>query len=528
MFWVSVVTIKIKQFTMNRSLITLFSLLLIMLNTASAQSPKIGIFDTAVDVGKPKLAGSSTYDAAKQEYTLRGAGYNIWFNRDEFHYLANRIQGDFIVTADFEFPNPVGHDPHRKYGWMVRESLQEDAVHFTATIHGDGLTVAQWRMMRGAFMRDPQDELFFPKKKAQTIQLERKGKTYTMRIANAGEPLQSYGSVTMENIGNNPYVGLFVGSHNADFIEEARIWNVRVDKVMPANYSFNDTIGSRLETIDVFTGLRKVVYESPVRFEAPNWMPDGKRLLFNSLGSIWTIPVDGSEKPTQLNTGTANRNNNDHVISFNGKMLGISSHRTGLFGGGSTIYVLPLTGGEPKLVTEKTPSYLHGWAANNKEVYFVARRDTNANSLYHVFKADIETGVETQLTHNTFGHVDGPEGSPDGKWVYFNGSMTGTMQLWRMKPDGSGKEQLTFDQYNNWFPHISPDGKWIAYISFPDDIDPTAHPACKAVSLKLMPINGGFPKTIAYLYGGQGTINTPSWSPDSRHISFVSYSGRAK
>jgi TolB protein len=513
---------------MNRPLITLFSLLLIMLNTASAQSAKIGIFDTAVDVGKPKLAGSSTYDAAKQEYTLRGAGYNIWFNRDEFHYLANRIQGDFIVTADFEFPNPVGHDPHRKYGWMVRENLQEDAVHFTATTHSDGLTVAQWRMMRGAYMRDPQDELFFPKKKAQTIQLERKGKTYTMRIANAGEPLQSYGSVTMENIGNNPYVGLFVGSHNADFIEEARIWNVRVDKVMPANYSFNDTIGSRLETIDVFTGLRKVIYESPVRFEAPNWMPDGKRLLFNSLGSIWTIPVEGSQAPAKLNTGTADKNNNDHVISFDGKLLGISSHRTGLFGGGSTIYVLPLTGGEPKLVTEKTPSYLHGWAANNKEVYFVARRDTNKNSLYHVFKADIETGVETQLTHNTFGHVDGPEGSPDGKWVYFNGSMTGTMQLWRMKTDGSGKEQLTFDQYNNWFPHISPDGKWIAYISFPDDIDPTAHPACKAVSLKLMPVNGGFPKTIAYLYGGQGTINTPSWSPDSRQISFVSYSGRAK
>ena len=514
---------------MNRKILTLIVLFSFMLNISYAQSPKIGIFDTAADVGNPKLKGSSNYNAAKQEYTIKGAGYTIWYNRDEFHYLASRIKGDFIVTADFELPNPVGKHPHRKYGWMVRESLQEDAAHFTATVHGDGLTVAQWRPMRGAYMRE-EDELFFPKRKARTIQLERKGKEYIMRIANVGEPLQSYGSVTMEHISDNPYIGLFIGSHDADAIEEVRVWNVRVDKPMPASYNFNsaDTIGSRLEILNVFTAERKVVYESPMGFEAPNWMPDGKRLLFNSKGSIFTIPADGSQPPTKLNTGSVERNNNDHVISFDGKMLGISSSRTGMFGGGSTIYVLPLTGGEPKLVTEKTPSYLHGWAANNKEVFYVARRDTSRNSPYHIFKASIETGVETQLTNFKFGHVDGPEGSPDGKWIYFNGSMTGTMQLWRMKPDGSGQEQLTFDQYNNWFPHISPDGKWIAYISFADDIDPTQHPGCKTVSLKLMSINGGFPRTIAYLYGGQGTINTPSWSPDSKYISFVSYSGRVK
>ncbi|MEO5583450.1 MAG: DUF5050 domain-containing protein, partial [Saprospiraceae bacterium] len=322
--------------------------------------------------------------------------------------------------------------------------------------------------------------------------------------------------------------GLFVGSHNADVIEEARVWNVRIDKVMTSNFNFNgaDSIGSRLEILDVFTGNRKVIYESNQRFEAPNWMPDGKKLLFNSKGSIWTIPVKGGEMPTKLNTGFVDRNNNDHVISFDGKLLGISSSRQGMFGGGSTVYVLPLSGGTPKLITEKTPSYLHGWASNNKEVYYVGRRDTSRNSPYHVYKANIETGVETQLTNFKFGHVDGPEGSPDGQWVYYNGSQTGTMQLYRMKTDGSNVEQLTFDQYNNWFPHMSPDGKWIAYISFPDDIDPSMHPGNKTVSLKLMPINGGFPRTIAYLYGGQGTINTPSWSPDSKQIGFVSYSGR--
>lgn len=499
-----------------------------LISLLNLQSQKMGVFDTAVDVGNPKLKGSSVYNAGSQEYTLKGAGYNIWFNRDEFHYLASRISGDFIVTADFEFPG-AGKEAHRKLGWMVRENLQEDAAHLTATIHGDGLTVAQWRMMRGAYMRDPQDELFFPKKKARTIQLERRGKMYTMRIANWGEPLQSYGSVTMDNIGNNPYVGLFVGSHNADVIEEARIWNVRVDRIVPANFNFGsaDTLVSRLEVLDIANGNRKVIYESNQRFEAPNYMPGGKSLLINSKGSLWTIPVTGGEL-TKFNTGFADRNNNDHVISFDGKMVGISHHRTGMFGGGSTVYVVPISGGTPKLVTEKTPSYLHGWAANNKEVYYVGRRDTARNSPYHIYKANIDSGMETQLTNFKFGHVDGPEGSPDGQWVYYNGSQTGTMQLYRMKTDGSNIEQLTFDQYNNWFPHISPDGKWIAYISFPDDIEPASHPAMKLVSLKIMPVNGGFPKTIAYLYGGQGTINTPSWSPDSKQIAFVSYGGRVK
>ena len=121
----------------------------------SAQSPMTGIFDTAVDVGKPKNVGSSFYNPIKQDYTLKGAGYNIWFNRDEFHFLAKRIKGDFIATADFEFPK-AGVEPHRKYGWMVRESLRDDAAHFTATKHSDGLIAAQWRVMRGAFMRDPE------------------------------------------------------------------------------------------------------------------------------------------------------------------------------------------------------------------------------------------------------------------------------------------------------------------------------------------------------------------------------------
>jgi len=250
-------------------------------------------------------------------------------------------------------------------------------------------------------------------------------------------------------------------------------------------------------------------------------MPDGKSLLFNENGSIYTIPADGGT-PEKLNTGTLNEINNDHGISFNHKMLAISCQSPDLPGGESAVYVLPLSGGTPKLVTHETPSYGHGWAPNGKEVVIVAKR--NGSKVFNLYKVNVDNGAETALTNNTEGHADGPEYSPDGKYIYYNANPTGTMQIWRMKPDGTGREQLTYDERHNWFPHISPDGKWIVYISFSKDIDPMAHPSYKRVTLNLMPASGGAPRVIAYLYGGQGTINVNSWSPDSKHISFVSNS----
>jgi Tol biopolymer transport system component len=342
-----------------------------------------------------------------------------------------------------------------------------------------------------------------------------------MKAAHWGEPLQLIGSHEAESIPDETLVGLFIGSHNEDAVEEARVWNVRIDKPVPANYNPNQQgfIGCRMEIMNVADGTRKVIHEAPGRFEAPNWMPDGKKLLFNQDGSLFMIPIEGGT-PEKLNTGSVNRNNNDHGISFDGKMLAISSQREGVSGAGSTVYVLPLTGGDPKQVTEKVPSYWHGWNPNGKEVAFVGQRD----KVFDIYKISINGGTEVKLTDNKNSHADGPEYSPDGKYIYYNGSASGTMQIWRMKPDGSGKEQLTFDEYNNWFPHISPDGKMMVIISFPPDINPADHPSYKHVMLRLMPVNGGAPKAIAYLYGGQGTINVPSWSPDSKFIAFVSNS----
>ena len=500
-----------------------FSLLIIACSIsfqAFCQNP-VDVFENHQDIGNPKKSGTTSYDQVTQEYQLSGGGYNIWFGRDEFHFTYKKLKGDFILTANFQFIG-LGNDPHRKIGWMVRNSLDDNSAHVSGTLHGDGMISLQWRVLKGAFMRDPEDEIRFAKNNPQIVQLERNNGTYVLRVANWGEPLQEVGKYKPEAMGDEVFAGLFISAHNETVVEEAMVWNVRIDKPVPDNYNGGRQgyLGSRLEIIHVFDGKRKVIHEAPTSFEAPNWMPDGKKLLFNQAGSLYKIPIEGGATE-KLNTDFANRNNNDHGISFDGKMLAISHQRDGLPGGGSTIYVLPLAGGTPKQVTQETPSYWHGWAPNGKDVVFVGQR---GNQFYDIYKVSINGGVETRLTSNSNYHIDGPEYSPDGKYIYYNSSQSGTMQIWRMKPDGSVKEQLTYDEYNDWFPHISPDGKWIVFISFPKEINPKDHPSYKRVMLRVMPVGGGAPKVIAYLYGGQGTINVPSWSPDSKYVAFVSNS----
>jgi Tol biopolymer transport system component len=337
-----------------------------------------------------------------------------------------------------------------------------------------------------------------------------------MRLAPKGEPLQEVGRKEMPEMPDSVMAGIYACAHNPSNELAIKVWNVRIDKPLAPNLK----VTSRLEYVDVADGTRRVIYKTPARFEAPNYMPGGKMLIFNQGGLLYTIAENGGE-PTKFNTGAAVRNNNDHGISFDGKFVIISSHRDGLPGYGSTVYTVPIAGGEPKMISDKTPSYWHGVSPDGKYVLAIGQRGDN---VFNVYKISVADGSETNLTKNKDGHVDGSEYTPDGKWIYFNWNVSGTMQIWRMKPDGTQKEQLTFDEYNNWFPHISPDGKWICIISFQPDINPNDHPADKKVMLRLMPVNGGAPKVLAHIYGGQGTINVPSWSPDSKRVSFVSYS----
>lgn len=482
---------------------------------------QVGIFQNQKDIGSPKLSGSASYNEETQTYTIKGAGANIWGQRDEHHYLYDKLKGDFIATANFEFEGI--NEVHRKIGWMARASELDNAVMIGGYLHGDGLTAGQWRERKGADMQNPFDDVWAAKSYYEIIQLERQGNTFIVRAAHPGEALEVISTKVLEFMPDEILIGIAICSHVEDVIETANIWNVRIDRPVPENYNpgLDGWIGCRMETMNVFNGKRKVIYEEPGRFEAPNWMPNGDKLLFNMDGSLYTMTVDGSEIE-KINTGSADQLNNDHCISFDGKMIGISHNN----GKGSNVFTLPIKGGEPVAVTTDAPSYLHGWAPNNKEVAYVAQR--NGRKIYDIYKKSIKGGKEIKLTDNKkLEHVDGCEYSPDGKYIYYNGSKKGgTMQIWRMKSDGSEKEQLTFDQYNDWFPHISPDGKWMAFISFLPNIKLNSHPSYKRVMLRLMSTSGGAPKVISYLYGGQGTINVNSWSPDSKHISFVSNSGK--
>lgn len=273
---------------------------------------------------------------------------------------------------------------------------------------------------------------------------------------------------------------------------------------------------SILETVDVFTGVRTVLKEFDYVIEAPNWTRDGRFLVYNSRGRMYTYALANGEIK-EIDTGFAIDCNNDHVLSSDNAQLAVS-HFT-YEDATSRIYILPFAGGSPRLVTEKGPSYLHGWSPDGKTLAFCAER----NGQYDIYTIPVDGGPETQLT-NLPGLDDGPEYAPDGKHIWFNSVRSGLMQVWRMESDGSNQMQMVDEEANCWFPHISPDGKLVVYIAYQKgDVAPGDHPANKNVEIRLVPASGGASNTIVKLFGGQGTLNVNSWSPDNRTIAFVSY-----
>ncbi len=275
---------------------------------------------------------------------------------------------------------------------------------------------------------------------------------------------------------------------------------------------------SRLETFELSTGNRRLIRQDSGRFEAPNWTHDGQFLIINQGGRLYRVTIRTGEK-TPINTGTAIACNNDHGLTPDGRTIIISNTADG----NSNVFTLPLGGGEPKRLTTQGPSYWHGVSPDGKTLAFVGERPVGPGGKrdYDIYTIPTNGGPETRLI-TTPGLDDGPDYSPDGRFIYFNSIRTGRMQIWRMRSDGSQPEQLTNDAYANWFPHPSPDGRWIVFISYLQD-QGSAHPADKAVMLRLMDTKTGQLRELARFQGGQGTLNVPNWSPDSRQFAFVSY-----
>jgi TolB protein len=473
---------------------------------AQASSGSVGIFEGHGDVGTVLHAGSTEYDASKQTYTLTGSGTNMWFGEDDFQFAWKKMSGDVSLTAEISFPTAGGNE-HKKAALMIRQTLDSDSVYADIARHGNGLTALQFRDEKGAITREVVSSISSPTR----LRITKRGDYVYMSLAANDGDLQVAGGWIRIPLQGTFYVGIGVCAHDKDAVEKAVFSNVDLKSLPPA--SGQSTLFSALSVVPIAGPDVAVVHIAAEHFEAPNWSRDGKNFIFNRDGRIVKLPVEGGT-PEIIDTGFATRCNNDHGISPDGTQLVISDQSQEKHD--SLVYVLPITGGIPKRITKNSPSYWHGWSPDGKTLAFVGQRDGE----FDIYSIPAAGGDETRLT-TAKGLDDGPEYSPDGAYIYFNSVRTGLMQIWRMKPDGSDQEQVFSDEYNNWFPHISPDGKWMVFVSFDKSVE--GHPANKDVTLRVMSLADKKITVLAKLFGGQGTINVPSWSPDSKRVAFVSY-----
>jgi TolB protein len=512
---------------------------LVLISTFAFAQNQLGSFESHTDVGSVLHPGSTTFDSAKNTYTVRGSGENMWAAADAFQFAWKKTSGDVEITADVKFENLSGN-AHKKAVLMFRQSLDADSVYADVALHASGLTSLQYRDEKGGMTTEVESnvnnhlrgvtkegtaELPFDFTGAR-LRLTRRGKYVYLSRSWSGPPQTESTPIPRYDGESIPiplqgdfYVGIGVCSHDNNVVEEAKFSNVEIKSLTAPTVA--PVLYSTLETVTLDTTIRHIIYSAQGRFEAPNWARDGSYFLFNRNGRIEKLPAKGGT-PEVLDTGFANRVNNDHGISPDATLLAISDNSqptkssTSEDTHDSLVYVLPITGGTPRRLTKNAPSYWHGWSTDGKTLAFVGQR----NGDFDIYTVPVTGGDETRLT-TAKGLDDGPEYSPDGQYIYFNSERTGHMQIWRMKPDGSQQEQVFSDEYNNWFPHISPDGRFMVFLTYEREV--TGHPENKNVMLRLMSLSDKKITVLAKLFGGQGTINVPSWAPDGKSLAFVSY-----
>ena len=489
---------------------------------AGRASAALGLFEAHRDVGATGKRGAVAYDARTGRYRVSGGGANIWGAADAFHFVSARRSGDIHLAADIEWTG-AGVDPHRKAGPMIRANLSAGSPYVDVMVHGDVLVALQYREVQDG----PTFEIRSPVSRPRRVRLEKEGDYVFFSVAGADGVLRHAGGNYRLAMPGPYHAGLAVSAHNDGVVETAVFSNVAL--TVPKLATVPDTghaaaVESTLEVIEIGgAGGRRIVRHFDGRIEAPNWSRDGGSLIYNAGGLIHRLPVAGGE-PTVIDTGPRRKNNNDHGLSPDGTQLAISDQSEA--DDHSRIYVLPATGSRaPRLVASHpaAPSYWHGWSPDGRTIAYTALRPGTGD--YDIYVKDIAGGPERRLT-TAPGVDDGPDYPPDGRHIYFNSVRSGAMQIWRARArDGANPEQVTFDRaYRDWFPHPSPDGRWIAFVSFGLDVALGDHPPNRDVWLRIMPADGSAPpRVLTKLFGGQGTINVPSWSPDGRAIAFVSY-----
>jgi TolB protein len=479
---------------------------------AQATAERLGIFEGQSDVGSVTPPGTAVYDPAAHTYTVTAAGANMWSTLDAFHFVWKKVSGNVSLTADINFPVKSGNpSPHRKVALIFRQNLDADGVYADAAQHGSELTALQYRRAKGATTQDIELNIDAPKR----LRLEKRGDTITMFLSMGSEPLHQVGASIKLHLDEPFYVGIGVCSHDAKVVEKAVFSNVELKETALSAPTANLALYSTLQTISIDENFRSanVVYTQRALFQAPNWTRDGNFLIFTQDGRMWKIPVKGGT-PEAIDIGAASKCTGSHGLSPDGKWLAISCSMPDK--PETRVYIIPSSGGTPRLVTEHPASYFHSWSPDGQTIAFTHPDHGSAN----IFAVSVEGSQEKALTTGT-GISDDPDYSADGQYIYFNSDRSGTMQIWRMRADGSQPEQITFDDFPNWTPHPSPDGKSVVFLSY--EKGTPGHPANKDIAFRIFSTSDKSIRTLVDVVGGSGSSNVPSWSPDGHRFAFVSY-----
>jgi len=480
---------------------------------AGAQLPaqNLGVFTNHSNVGVVEGSAEAVPGTAGA-IKISGSGANIWGNADAFHFAWKQVSGDIAISADNAFIG-AGKNAHRKVVLMVRQSLEPGSPYADVAIHGDGLISLQYRSQPDQITRETRSILTGP----ASIRLERHGDQFNIVVTKPGADPDEPPNLSTVVMKDPVYVGVGISSHDAAVTESSIVSNIKLDATPRSK------IRSKVSIYDMSTKKVEVVFTADRVWEAPNWSPDGQFLMVNSGGDLYRLPPTPDAQPVKIALSEKVSANNDHGITKDGKTIAISGRGQGI---GSQVFIANMDGSKARLVANGVPSYFHGFSPDGKWFAYTGERAGN----FDLYRMEVEGGLEERLTmHKELD--DGPDYSPDGKWIYMNSERSGHNQVWRIPADGAGDkdefaQHVVQSETSDWFPHPSPNGKSIVFISFPKGT--RGHPPNRQVQLKLMSMPGDKlkkvePVSIVSLFGGQGTINVNSWSPDSKRFAFVSY-----